>query len=111
MVHDLLRREPTQVCPPKGAATAEPCRTGKLAPYIVDLDTKCFGSMSAKLTDTLQERVGDKSGRKIPLFLSPADAKTMRTAPCVLGLIRDFNCTMCDQLNMTAPVGESQAKQ
>lgn len=108
----LLRalRGPTQVCPPKGAATAEPCRAGKIAPYVVDLDTQCFGSMSAKLTETLQERVGDKSGSKVPLWLSAVDAKTMQTAPCVLGVVRDYNCSMCDQLNMTAPVGASQAK-
>ena len=109
---DQLRRAlvgRTQVCPPKGAATAAPCRSGKIAPYIVDLDTHCFGSMSAKLADTLQARVGETSGKQIPLWLSSADAKTMQTAPCVLGVVRDYNCTMCDQLNMTVPVGASQA--
>jgi hypothetical protein len=92
---------PRQVCPREGA-TSEPCMKGEIAPYIADLDVDCFGSKQAKLSKTLKKRTGDASGKQVPLWLSVADAQVMKGAPCVLDLTRDFNCTMCPELNMTA---------
>lgn len=98
------RLVPTQVCPKEGA-TAKPCLNGEIAPYVVDLDVACFGSKESKLAETLRERVGDESGQNLPLWLTPENAKVMSSAPCVLSVKRDYNCTMCAQLNMSVPLG------
>lgn len=97
---------PRQVCPDEGA-TAEPCRKGQIAPYVVDLDVACFASQEARLASTLRERVGDTSGKKLPLWLTPEHARVMRSAPCTLSVTRDYNCTVCAQLNMSAPLASA----
>ncbi|KAJ1632515.1 hypothetical protein T492DRAFT_988332 [Pavlovales sp. CCMP2436] len=100
----LVSKAPPQVCPEDGAL-ARRCRRGEVAPYWVDLDVECMGSQQSAVKKVIKERTGDAFGKKLTLWLSPESASETRALRCVVGVVRDFNCTACSGLNMTVSLG------
>lgn len=95
-----FRHLPRQVCPEEGVMV-EPCKRGEVLPYLVDMDLECFGSSQKELSDTLVSRLGAASGKAVPLWLAGDKVRTLRKSPCITNVVRDLDCSMCHQLNMS----------